>query len=353
MSGWIFLLSLLLLVTFPARSPAGSSGSAPSDQLCFPETGQCISGRFLAFWQQNGGLPIFGYPITAARPEVSRETGGTYLTQWFERSRFEQHPENRAPYDVLLGRVGDDALLLQGRSWWSEGREPGPKDGCRWFEETGHNLCDVAPGLGFQSYWEQHGLRDLELGSDARSLALLGLPLSEARLEINPDDGQPYMIQWFERARFEYHAASAGDSQVLLGLLGNDLLGRTTPRYLWLGTALPGLVVQPQGTRADNSGFVVALSRSSDGQPGATITGGPGFFSPPPRGPGVALTIRGQPGTAVTSGGVTFISWTEYEWPYTISGGLSQDELINVAEHMELLPLVHWQEQQRALPPNS
>jgi hypothetical protein len=29
-----------------------------------------------------------------------------YLTQWFERAKFEYHPENKAPYDVLLGRLG-------------------------------------------------------------------------------------------------------------------------------------------------------------------------------------------------------------------------------------------------------
>jgi hypothetical protein len=32
--------------------------------------------------------------------------GNMYLTQWFERARFEFHPENKAPYDVLLGLLG-------------------------------------------------------------------------------------------------------------------------------------------------------------------------------------------------------------------------------------------------------
>jgi hypothetical protein len=81
------------------------------------------------------------------------------------------------------------------------------------------------------------------LDSHARSLARFGLPLTEARLEVNPDSGQPIMIQWFERARFKYHAASSGDSQVLLGLLGNELRGRTIPRYLWPGAANHGLVL--------------------------------------------------------------------------------------------------------------
>jgi hypothetical protein len=103
-------------------------------------------------------------------------------------------------------------------------------------------------------------------------------------------------------------------------------------------------VIQSQNTRADNGGFVIVLSQPGGGQPNATISGGYNFFSPPPRVPGVAVTIRGQPGMAYTTSGVTFISWTENEWPYTINGTLSQEELIAFADGMELLPLARWQE---------
>src|SRR4051794_18307006 len=81
-----------------------------ADERCFPETNQCIGDRFRPYWEQNGGLAVFGYPITPARDEHNRDTGQVYLTQWFERNRFESHPENVAPYDVLLGRLGDDRL---------------------------------------------------------------------------------------------------------------------------------------------------------------------------------------------------------------------------------------------------
>ena len=26
---------------------------------CFPETDQCVGGRFLGYWDSNGGLPVF------------------------------------------------------------------------------------------------------------------------------------------------------------------------------------------------------------------------------------------------------------------------------------------------------
>ena len=149
----LIMMLLMLGAALPAR-PANAE-----EQRCFAETGFCISGRFRAFWEQNGGLPVFGYPIGPAQMEANREDGQTYLTQWFERNRFELQRQNTAPFDVLLGRLGDDRLRQQGRDWSMAPRERGPKPGCLWFEQTGHNVCDQAAGLGFKSYWEQHGLQ--------------------------------------------------------------------------------------------------------------------------------------------------------------------------------------------------
>jgi hypothetical protein len=36
------------------------------------------------------------------------------VTQYFERARFEYHPENAAPYDILLGRLGADTVRAKG-----------------------------------------------------------------------------------------------------------------------------------------------------------------------------------------------------------------------------------------------
>src|SRR5918911_715987 len=78
---------------------------------CFVETDQCVQGRFLQYWEENGGMAVFGLPITSARPERNPDTGQFYLTQWFERNRFEYHPDNAAPDDVLLGRLGAERLV--------------------------------------------------------------------------------------------------------------------------------------------------------------------------------------------------------------------------------------------------
>ena len=68
----------------------------------FPETGKTLCGRFLEYWQKNGGLAQQGFPLTDLFTEVSDIDGKTYTVQYFERAVFELHPELKPPYDVLL-----------------------------------------------------------------------------------------------------------------------------------------------------------------------------------------------------------------------------------------------------------
>ena len=72
----------------------------------FPETKQTVCGRFLQYWQQNGGLAQQGYPISGELQEKSDLNGQVYTVQYFERAEFEMHPENQPPYDVLLSQLG-------------------------------------------------------------------------------------------------------------------------------------------------------------------------------------------------------------------------------------------------------
>ena len=45
-------------------------------------------------------------PISDEFLEKSDLDGKTYSVQYFERAVFEMHPENKAPYDVLLSQLG-------------------------------------------------------------------------------------------------------------------------------------------------------------------------------------------------------------------------------------------------------
>ena len=72
----------------------------------FELVGHTLRGGFLDYWRSKGGLVQFGYPLTEEFTEVSPTDGKPYVTQYFERARFESHPENKPPYNVLLGLLG-------------------------------------------------------------------------------------------------------------------------------------------------------------------------------------------------------------------------------------------------------
>ncbi|MBA3470813.1 MAG: hypothetical protein H0T53_14340 [Herpetosiphonaceae bacterium] len=220
----LYVLPLLILLTviIPQRQ-------AEAQQICFqddPEVLRCVADPLSGYWSSNGGLPVFGFPLTEIRPEHNIDLNQAIKTQWLERHRLEVHPENPAPYTILLGRIGVERLEQIGRNPAAEGRESGPRSGCLWFVETGHNVCNQAEDLGFKHYWESHGLAIQGLDSYARSLQLFGLPLTELRLETN-SSGDTVLTQWFERARFEWHPTNPDAFKVLLGRLGAEV--RTPP----------------------------------------------------------------------------------------------------------------------------
>ncbi len=85
------------------------SGTGSTGCVYFAATGHSVSGKFLDYWNMHGGLAIFGYPIS------DQYTENGHTVQYFERQRFELHPEFAGtPYEVLLGRLG--AKILNGAS---------------------------------------------------------------------------------------------------------------------------------------------------------------------------------------------------------------------------------------------
>jgi hypothetical protein len=168
-----------------------------AERLYFAATGHLIEGRFLQYWQSHGGLPIFGYPLTPSFFEKG------YLVQYFERSRFEFHPEYAgSPYEVSLGQLGRERLKAEGRLV----PRPIPNNavtGEQFFPETGYKA-----GGAFLDYWNRYG-----------GLAQFGFPITPEVKDEN--DGRT--VQYFERARFELHPEYAGTPyEVLLTLLGRE-----------------------------------------------------------------------------------------------------------------------------------
>jgi hypothetical protein len=200
--GSSIVLALALLVALvPAIVP---SAAAQTEERFFPETGYSIKGAFRFFWETNGGVDIFGYPITGEY--TSRRSGR--LTQYFERARFELTERDGEAY-VELGRLGVE--VTGGREF---PKVPPIEDTAerRYIPETGHIIQ-----YGFKEIWETRG--------DVR---IFGYPISEEILEPF-EDGQWRTVQYFERARFEYWPNFPPGERVLFTNLGR-----------WLAPSDPG-----------------------------------------------------------------------------------------------------------------
>ncbi len=215
---WVSLIVVVVLgITMVAGLVTpGTSAYAQTDERCFPETGQCIAGPIRAYWEANGGLPVFGFPITEQRQETIE--GWTGPVQWFERDRLEDHGEQ----GVLAGRLGATMLEHRGTPWESYPRVDAAPEGCQFFPETGHSLC--AP---FLSFWQNRG-----------GLERFGYPITEPMQETIGD--WTGTVQYFERRRIEHHADNQPPFDVLLGLLGREVLD------IMGGAPAPAPAPQPQ-----------------------------------------------------------------------------------------------------------
>jgi LPXTG-site transpeptidase (sortase) family protein len=191
------LLLMTLLITMFAPGTTARANTRAGNAVFFPETGHTLAYSFRAFFDTHGGLPMLGFPLT----EVFMEHG--LPVQYFERTRLEWHAEEQL---VLAGHLG---------RWAAQGHDHDPAFAAAtsfpeasFFAETSHNL-----GGQFRYFWQTHG-----------GLDMFGFPISEELREVNQQDGQSYIVQYFERARFELHPELPAGQQVLLGHLGRQFL---------------------------------------------------------------------------------------------------------------------------------
>lgn len=208
--------AITLAIVLIGSSFLSRAVSVHAAEQCFVETGYCIDGRIAEFWNKQGGLSVFGFPIGAA--ETITVDGKQITQQNFERQRIEYHPSNAKPYDILLGRLGADVLAGQGRDWYAFAKS-GNQSGCMYFAQTDQSVCGLILERWKATGVELDGRRGL---TDAERLALHGLPLSGLVTETL-SDGRQYQVQWFERTRIELHPQNQPPYNVQQGLLGREL----------------------------------------------------------------------------------------------------------------------------------
>nr|WP_255604425.1 sortase [Oscillochloris sp. ZM17-4] len=192
----ILLIALALVAIVPA-TPAGAN-TAAGRPVRFSETGHTLAYSFREFYDRQGGLPIIGLPITEVFVEGGRPV------QYFERARLEWHGDLGVTLAGHLGRWAAEGRAGEPAFAWA----PAAPAGASYYPETGHSL-----GGAFRSFWLSGG-----------GLATFGYPISEPFAELNGQDGRSYTVQYFERARFEYHPENDPRYQVQLGHLGRQYL---------------------------------------------------------------------------------------------------------------------------------
>lgn len=194
----VILLTLLAIMVSSAPTTALSETSR-----YFPETGYYVSGIFLEkFNSVPDPLKIFGYPITDEFTAPGSSPVAGLRVQYFQKTRFEYHPNELPGNQVQIANLGSDIFSLE---------DPGlpllvlPKNHpeCRYYAETGNQIC-----MAFLNFYDKHGGR-----------IQFGLPVSNI-VTVNSR-----LVQYFEKARFEWREELPIGQRVVLTNLGQIYFG--------------------------------------------------------------------------------------------------------------------------------
>lgn len=170
----------------------------------FPDTRHNVIGEFYAFYQSVPEAElVFGSPITE---QFVDRLGLT--VQYFQRARFEWRPEMSVGQRVQLTPLGS-LLYVPG----APSLNVNVAGACRQFA-TGFSVC-----YDFLTYYDAHG-----------GMARFGNPISA--FEFQPDGR---IMQYFERARFEWYPERPRGQNVVLSDLGRiyfDRVGEDPVRLL-------------------------------------------------------------------------------------------------------------------------
>lgn len=193
-------LIMVMMAAVLISSVSATRPQPPGDDCkYFAETGHYVCGAFLRFYETRGGLEIFGNPIT----EACDDPNLGLRVQYFQNARMEWHPYNPPLYQVQLGLLVDEL----GHSFPPARSDKIPTSSSslrHYFPETGHVV-----EYSFLDYFREKG------GIDT-----FGYPRSEFMYE----DGR--IVQYFQRARMEWHPEATSGPQMRLTPLGEIYVER-------------------------------------------------------------------------------------------------------------------------------
>jgi hypothetical protein len=192
MTAWIRRCVFLVIV---ACIVIGQPGLAQvDDPLYFPQTGHSITGDFLKAYQRaENPLLVYGYPIT--EEYLEEETG--QKVQYFQRARFVFRPSLPPELQVQLSPLGE-YLYTPGKLAVIEENTPE----CQPFS-TRRGKLRVC--YAFLVFFNDHG-----------GLAQFGEPISNAEWR------NERIVQYFQRARFEWYPEYPTGHRVVLANVGRE-----------------------------------------------------------------------------------------------------------------------------------
>ena len=189
------------------RSDGHSAADSPAGHY-FPQTGHNVIGEFWAFYESHSEADIFfGMPLTEQFP--SRDSSGL-IVQYFEKVRFELHSGQPLGKRVHLSDLGTELYT------------PGTPA----LNLTTAGACRVLNDFGicydFLAFYDRYG-----------GMEIFGNPISS--FEFQPDGR---LVQYFERARFEWHPEMTAGLTVQLADFGR-LYANRVEDPIWFNAALP------------------------------------------------------------------------------------------------------------------
>jgi len=192
-AGLIYSTRFAVVRNYPLIERVAPLNLPDGQSIYFDETGHNVRHGFLKYFNARGGVTAFGLPLTEEFIENGR------AVQYFERARFEYHPELAGtPYETQLGLL-NDALTAPRRPFAGDTPFLTVPDH-RYFPETGHSVH-----FGFLRFWETEG-----------GLERFGYPISQEVVEHGR------IVQHFQRVRLEWAPDAPPGQQVRIGNVGSE-----------------------------------------------------------------------------------------------------------------------------------
>lgn len=201
----------------------------------YAETGYAVCFDFLKFYDQYGGVDLFGLPISGLEDRNGR------IVQYFYNARFEWQPEQPAGERVVISDLGREYFLIRSENpQLLAAKNPGTQN--NYVKRPDNAILQmfkpevaVAQAGEQGEYFEEtgHWVSGEFLATYRRSadpLRVYGLPITDAY----QDSITGLQIQYFDKVRFELHPEAQPDARVQLSNLG----------YL---TYKPGALISNQG----------------------------------------------------------------------------------------------------------